>query len=231
MQGVHTRVLGHRESALAVAPGDQLTCSLTAAQAAALRPNSVASRSPLQLQRPSPVPIPESIQKLVSSRSGRDLGRAGTYLDGDEVAIRRSSCSRAGIRAGGLTPCLSRIFACARSECCTHWAEARLGGKLGCLRIGWCDGEASVRAVHWRGIGKGGGSARTAGRQMQLVGEGAVRTAKGQVGEGCGSTRTPCSSARSAVRKAKAVVSKARAVASAAKAASRAEPTEVVESA
>ena len=58
----HT-VWGHRESALAVAPGDQLTCSLTAAQAAALRPNSVASRSPLQLQRPSPVTIPESIQK------------------------------------------------------------------------------------------------------------------------------------------------------------------------
>ena len=63
LQGVHTRVWGHRESALAVAPGDQLTCSLTAAQAAALRPNSVASRSPLQLQRPSPVTIPESIQK------------------------------------------------------------------------------------------------------------------------------------------------------------------------
>ena len=42
-----------------------------------------------------------------------------------------------------------------------------------------------MRAVQWRGVG------RTAGRQMRLVSEGAVRTAKAQVGEGCGSTRTP----------------------------------------
>ena len=61
LQGAHTRVWGHRESAPAVAPA--ATCSLTAAQAAALRPNSVASRSPLQLQRPSPDTIPESIEK------------------------------------------------------------------------------------------------------------------------------------------------------------------------
>jgi hypothetical protein len=35
----------------AAAPAAQLTCGLSAAQVAALRPNTVASRSPLQLQR------------------------------------------------------------------------------------------------------------------------------------------------------------------------------------
>ena len=48
--------------------GAQGECSgggsgLAPAATAALRPNSVASRSPLQLQRPSPDTIPESIQK------------------------------------------------------------------------------------------------------------------------------------------------------------------------
>ena len=107
----------------------------------------------------------------------------------------------------------------------TRW-EARLSAHWLVRRRSVGEGSAVARRRQVRRVGKDGGSANAA-----LVGEGAVRTAKAQVGEGCGSTRTPCSSARSAVRKAKAVVSKARAVASAAKAASRAEPTEVVESA
>ena len=62
-QAVHARARGHGEGAKAAAPAAQLTCGLSAAQAAALRPNTVASRSPLQLQRLSPDTIPESIQK------------------------------------------------------------------------------------------------------------------------------------------------------------------------
>ena len=62
-QAVHARARGHGEGAKAADPAAQLTCGLSAAQAAALRPNTVASRSPLQLQRLSPDTIPESIQK------------------------------------------------------------------------------------------------------------------------------------------------------------------------
>ena len=89
MQAVHTRVWGHGEVAPAAVPAGQLTCALGSAQTAALRPNSGASRSPLQLQRPRLIrylSIPEHTkvgQFEVRAGSGQGGEVDGACLDGD----------------------------------------------------------------------------------------------------------------------------------------------------